>query len=157
MPTKKSATRKINHTPNALRGIQKREKIVQLRIDGYSYAEIARQVNVSKDHAHSVVKDYMTEFRQKMSESLENAVILEVERLNECIRVMYAKVISSGDCDAAKTMTTLMQRKSSYLGLDKALKLDIESSAKLYVGVSPDDWSKMNNLSNHEQTNLSKI
>lgn len=154
----KKSTKRVSHNPKSVAGLDKREKIVELRKEGYSYADIGRMVGVSRDHAHATVKDYMADFRQRMSESLEQTVLLEVERLNECIRVMYQKVIEKADCDAAKTMTTLMHRKASYLGLDKASKLELQvEDKKVYVSVSPDDWKKMSDVSSNEQTNIPKI
>lgn len=157
MSAKPTSTKKrVSHSVQAVAATKKREQIVDLRIQGYSYADIGRMVGVSRDHAHSVVKDYMTEFRERMTDSLKHAVTIEVERLDQCIRVMYAKVLSSGDCDAARTLSTLMQRKSSYLGLDKAGKIEVDHK-KVYVGVSPDDWTKMSEANQDGNTNISKI
>ena len=153
MSVKSAKKKRVSHSVQAVSATKKREQIVDLRIQGYSYADIGNMVGVSRDHAHSVVKDYMIEFRERMIDSVEHAVTIEVERLDQCIRVMFAKVLSSGDCDAARTLSTLMQRKSSYLGLDKAGKLEIDHK-KVYVGVSPDDWKKMSDVNQDADTNI---
>jgi len=149
MPKRPAGQNKLNTTVQAVLGTEKRAKIVELRKKGYDYEEIGKMVSLDPKNCHSVVSEYMAEFRAHMVDEIGNMVMLEVNRLDSAIRVLHEHVMRESDARSATAMANLMARKAAYLGLDKAAKIEIETK-KGYVKVSPDDWTHIKQAANQE-------
>ncbi len=140
-----------NHSSSqveAVAGTAKRAEIVELRRLGFSYREIGKKLGIDDAHAFAVVSEYMQEFRRRQVDKIEDMVLLEVGRIDDAIRVFHAKIMQEADHKSAMAYCALVTRKAALLGLDKALKVEIEQK-KGYVGISPDDWVAIGKKTGH--------
>lgn len=142
MPKKPRGKNKPDTRPESLLGMAQKETIIQLRFYGYSYVDIAKKVGVSHARCHKIVSDYMVHWRKTMIDDVGAVAIMDLEKIDSAIRILYEKIMTEADPKAANAMVHLLARKASMLGLDKAQKIDV-TPRKAYVELSLDDWNKI--------------
>lgn len=97
-----------------VRAAERSALALQLRLQGYTYAEIAERVGYkSKSAAHLAV---MREIRRIPAPYAEELRQVEMERLEIALRALYPKVIR-GDCNAIKRWTDVIELQCRMLGL----------------------------------------
>lgn len=94
-------------------------KALKLRRAGATYADIAKQLDLSSPaHAYEYVKETLLEM---VKEPAQEVLQLELERLDAMLLHLQPK-IATGDTKAISTALTIMERRARYLGLDAPAK-----------------------------------
>lgn len=129
-------------TPQAVEKLEQRTKVIQLRMQGYSYAEIAGIVGVSKARSYQIIQEYIQEYREQHAESIDQMVELDCQRMDTLMRSLWTR-FDDGDTAAAALILKLLERRARLFGFDAPEKQNIETSTKAYVTFSPDEWPAM--------------
>lgn len=110
----------------------RRAKAVQMRITGASLEEIADTLNYGgstvESRRASVCKDLKRAFEAAKDEektSVEEWINLELARLDRIQQGLWPAAID-GDTKASAAVLQVMDRRSRYLGLDAAVKVNTE-------------------------------
>ncbi len=94
---------------------------VNLRLKGLTMEEIGREMGVSAQRAWKIVADEFAMMTQKRTEAASQLAQIELARLEEAHKALYAKV-QKGDVAAIGAMVKLCERRAKLLGLDVADK-----------------------------------
>lgn len=106
---------------------QRQARALEMRIEGYSQAEIAAQVGVSQSAVSRMLKKALHE---RTAQRVDDLRQLEYERGEALHRQMwqYAK---KGNTGAAAVLTRLMDRRAKLLGLDPQRDGDGEGGGRI--------------------------
>lgn len=108
-----------------LRMAERRAKSVTLYKAGWTYRDIAAELDVSHD---TIAKDIQTTLAQyaKISEKeAEEIRFVHVERIQAAVKAIWQSV-GKGNLKAIHTLIRLMEREAKLLGLDAPTKVDLE-------------------------------
>ena len=102
MNDKKSA--RALRAANKLKRLQRENSIVNLRLEGYTCAQIGEKLAeedgndkpYSKQYISRVLKRYYHQVRNELQESIEQEIQLELMRLDELHQVAYKQAIEDG-------------------------------------------------------------
>jgi F420-dependent methylenetetrahydromethanopterin dehydrogenase len=103
-------------------GVETRDKCLSLRRLGMSYAEVAKQVGLSRGGAYKAVQHALDEIRASYRETAAEVLELELDRLDEMTRALSNKV-GYGDPQAVTAALRVMDRRAKLLGLDAPTKI----------------------------------
>jgi len=92
---------------------------MKARLEGKSFEEIGAQFGVSTQRAFKIVKDESALLNRKRAETAEECIRLELSRLDEMFKPLWAKA-KKGDMQAQASCLRIMERRSKLLGLDLA-------------------------------------
>lgn len=126
-------------TPQAVEKVEQRSKVIHLRLQGYSFSEIAASSGISKTRAYQIVQEYIQEYRKDHAESIEQMVELDSQRMDNLMRALWTR-FNDGETPAAGLILKLLERRAKMLGFDAPEKKTIDASYKAYVGFNPDEW-----------------
>jgi AraC-like DNA-binding protein len=90
-------------------------QVVQLRLSGHSYDEIAQYLGLSKRRVQRIVE---RELSRAFREPTELLLQMELDRLDALQRAYWDAAIT-GDGEAADRVLRIMDRRARYLGLDR--------------------------------------
>jgi AraC-like DNA-binding protein len=90
-------------------------QVIQLRLSGHSYDEIAQYLGLSKRRVQRIVE---RELSRSFREPTELLLQLELDRLDALQRAYWDAAIA-GDGEAADRVLRIMDRRARYLGLDR--------------------------------------
>jgi len=99
---------------------------LKLRQSGYSYRDIAKELNISLTSAWLYIKESMEELRKEVLEEADTLRQIELDRLDIMLKALWSKV-EAGDEKAIDRVLKIQERTSKYLGLDSPTKQEIES------------------------------
>ncbi|RQW82029.1 MAG: hypothetical protein EHM79_19080 [Geobacter sp.] len=99
------------------------KKAYQMRIAGMPYRRIGDQLGVSHVTAFNYVQDMLSKLRAESKDLAETYRDMELERLDEAQAAIYANVLK-GDLQAIDRFLKIQERRSKYLGLDVATKVE---------------------------------
>ena len=124
MNDKKSA--RALRAANKLKRLQRENSIVNLRLEGYTCAQIGEKLAeedgndkpYSKQYISRVLKRYYHQVRNELQESIEKEIQLELMRLDELHQVAYKQAIEDGSLSAIDRVLKIMERRAKLLGLD---------------------------------------
>lgn len=105
-------------TPNPVRDA----KALALKLKGWTYQEIADELDVAKSSAYDAVQRALT---TEIGDQQENRDRYRAEQVAQCdvaLKGLYAKV-EAGDPRAIDSWVRVLDRKAKVLGLDAPLKL----------------------------------
>lgn len=94
-----------------------RQRAMQLRLAGYTYAEIGAQLGLSQSGAAKQVKYVMRAVQAKYTDDAEQYITLELARLDQAQVAIYDRVLQ-GDLPAIDRLLSIQTRRSRLLGLD---------------------------------------
>ena len=114
-----------------------RERVVDLRKQGYSYRDISKMVGIAPKTAYDHVQAELLEMREKTDMDRESVRTLELERCDFMLRSLHRR-IRTGDPMAIGAAIRVLERRAKYLGLDAP-----EKSAFVGTLLSPEEASKM--------------
>jgi hypothetical protein len=100
-------------------------KVFALRRAGASYAEIAASLGISKTRAHQIVAEELDRLNALLAESVEQHRALELARLDKLLARLDTRTRTS--VPAVFAYVKCLERRAKLLGLDRPLKLAIES------------------------------
>ena len=105
-----------------LSGAEMRDKCISLRRLGMSYADVAKEVGLSRGGAYKAVQTALDEIRASYRETAAEVLELELDRLDEMTRALSSKV-GYGDPQAVTAALRVMDRRAKLLGLDAPTKI----------------------------------
>lgn len=116
---------------------QRAHKAFELRKQGWSYREIAKELGVAHQ---TIAKDLKKIFDAYLEQSLEMRayeVSLEQARLDDMWQSVYAD-FRTGNVKAADQLIKIMERRAKLLGLDT-----VQASKQISVTVTPEQIQGM--------------
>lgn len=121
MPAKKGISQKR---------LDRMHRVIELRKAGWNFYKIGESLNISRSQAQ---KDYRDAIRESFRESLDELVYLEYNRLEDVQRIFATIMLSrnsehSQRVDAARIVLACSERRSKLLGLDKAIKFEVNDT-----------------------------
>ncbi len=130
-----------------LRLTERRSKALQLSIAGWSYREIAAEIDVS----HTQVGNYIRQALEKTTDlsASQTAELRQIqfERIEGAIKKVWAKIAAGRDLlSAVQTLIRLLEREAKLMGLDAPTKVDISAKVRAMAveeGFDPDDAIEM--------------
>jgi transcriptional regulator len=132
------ATRKQRQTAKGTTmTAQRAHKAFELRKQGWSYREIAKELGTSHQ---TIAKDLKKIFDAYLEQSLEMRayeVSLEQARLDDMWQSVYAD-FRTGNMKAADQLIKIMERRAKLLGLDT-----VQTSKQISVSVTPEQIQGM--------------
>lgn len=106
-------------SPRTIAAKRRAEKAVELRAEGMSFPDIARELGyASRQGAHEAVNKALKEM---FREPLEAMIQLDLERLDRMWTVHFLNA-QSGDVAALSACMRIMERRARLLGLDAPAK-----------------------------------
>ncbi|GIV22152.1 MAG: hypothetical protein KatS3mg023_3903 [Armatimonadota bacterium] len=111
----------VKTNQKAIRAAMRSQQALQLRVQGYSFAQIAEQLGYKTKYAawHAVYRA-LQKLPAKNAELLRD---IELERTDVALRALYPKVID-GDCNAIKRWTEVIELRCRILGLFAPTKVE---------------------------------
>ena len=95
----------------------RQKEALRLRAYGFSFQQIAGELDVGKTTAFKYYQDAITEARQENLALAESARDLELERCDIALRAIAAEV-RSGNLAAIDRWIKIIERRSAILGID---------------------------------------
>ena len=132
----------------SIEAIEKKEKILALRLQGLTFQEIGDRLGLHKQRAWEVVMDHIKETQETMREEAVQIRAMEIDRLDRLFASHFPVacggrvdgVVLPPDSHSAKVCLQIMDRRARYLGLDMpqnhAVNLAGEVSVKQPVDLS---------------------
>jgi hypothetical protein len=122
---KRGARNGIVTSPETAAAKQKAAKAVELRMEGKTFDDIAKEVGYnSRQAAHDAVKRALELIVREPAAEL---IKLDLERLDAMWGINYLNA-QAGDVQALTACMKIMERRAKLLGLDSPEKLDHTSS-----------------------------
>lgn len=144
-PTGRNRSGESKHSPRRIEAVEKQAEALEYRKMGYSYAQIAEQLNVSPQGAAYMIESALKRTLQEPADMVRQ---LELGRLD----VMFAPVYSQatqGNLMALTGCLNIMARRAKLIGLDAATKVDTkhtidpsEKAGVIVIGatMTPEEW-----------------
>ena len=127
-------TSRSKTAPAIVRAQRNQEKAVEMRIQGWSFAEIGKACGVGKTQAYRYVTKAMIETASRISDLAVVERMLELARLDRMQLGIYARAIA-GDIQMIDRVLAIMARRAKYLGLDVAVRQETSGN---YTITGPD-------------------
>jgi hypothetical protein len=137
MPKRKPGTYRTNK--DSVAKLEQRDRIIELRIKGYSYPAIAKELKLSTVRPYQIVQEYVKEYREKHAEQIEHMVEIELQRLDLLTTKLWS-AFEAGEIAAAGLLLRTSERRAKMLGFDSQEKGELQIQIKGYRGFSPDEW-----------------
>ena len=121
-----------------LKGIERREAAVRLRIAGRSYPEIAAELGMSQSGAHKTVTVALAGLRERCNENAEQLRTLETERLTAVVCDADAilrrpEAADSNRLRALELKVRVSESLRKLWGLDAPAELNLQGGIALRV------------------------
>lgn len=104
-------------TKVAVEKVDQRTRIVQLRVQGYSFSEIGEMIGISKVRAYQIIQEYIQQYRKEHAESIEDMVELDCQRIDSLMRALWGR-FNDGETNAAALILKCIERRAKMLGID---------------------------------------
>jgi hypothetical protein len=105
--------------------LQLKLDVFAMRRAGSSFQHIADQFDISKTRAHQIVSEALNELSAQLAHSVEHYRALELARLDLLLTRLDAKTKTQPF--AVIAYLKVMERRAKLLGLDRPLRLSLES------------------------------
>lgn len=107
----------------------RRSKAIALRVAGKNFREIAKELGVSLAVAHHDVRTILEDVGEEVSEAREEAVKVEIERLDHWLSIVTDVLESQAEPEttlkAVDRAVKISERRSKLLGLDAPTKQEV--------------------------------
>lgn len=120
--------RKTRESETSVRKVlagDRQRQIVQMRIGGGGYADIAKRLKIAPSTVGRALKRAMEVWKVENSELIEEQVHLQIKRLDRMILAIWPEVIT-GNLLAIDRALRIEERRARLLGFDKAPYLAVE-------------------------------
>lgn len=117
---RKKGKRKSKSRPENIIAAEKRIKCMKLRKEGFTFEEIAKKVGFRERGA--AYKAWQLGMSYAQREPANEALDLELQRLDELHKAFYPLAVKKKDPQAADKVVKFMERRAKLLGLDKPQK-----------------------------------
>lgn len=112
-----------------LRGREREEEALSLRLAGLTYRVIGEQMGISESGAYKAVVRALKRLNERVTENAEEVRRMELERLDKMLRGLWPAALR-GNQGAVDRVLRVMQRRAMYLGLDAPKALDVTTDGK---------------------------
>jgi transcriptional regulator len=131
--------RPTNPSRIRIKGRETEFKCLQLRKQGLAYSEIAEKLSMTPMGVSHALKRGLDRMMKAYCEDAEVIRNVELERLDEML-VKHFEFAKKGDPKSAEIVLKIMERRSKYLGLDAAQKMQVDHGGvvRIYKGVDTD-------------------
>jgi transposase len=102
----------------------RRERAINLRIEGQPYREIAKLLGVSLSQARSDVEAVLERTREHADETAQRMRKISLERLDRLTRGLMPKA-DRGDSRAAEVIAKIEERRAKLVGMDAPEKREL--------------------------------
>ena len=119
--------------PSRVRAAQLQDRCLELRANGLSFREIARELKVAPATAYKAVARGLAAVNAGCREQAQELRALEALRLDQMQAALWQQAIDERDCKAIDRILRIMERRARLLGLDeperRETKLEIDPQA----------------------------
>ena len=105
-------------------GTDRRRQAFELRKRGLSFDEIGDRLGITRQSAHALVTNMLTEMAEQTKTDVKAVLEMELARLDTMIAALWT-MAETGDLEAIDRAVKLMERRAKYLGLDAANRTEI--------------------------------
>jgi transposase len=106
---------------------ERRGRVYELRLEGKSYREIASELGISHQTAHSDAMAVMDRLKAETIETAERVREIELARLDKAQKAIWPDV-KQGDQGAIDTFLKIQARRAKLMGLDAPEKHDVTTA-----------------------------
>lgn len=152
MPRRESPTGR-----RRLKAAERRQKACRLRTEGWDYEYIGRQLGVTKQDAHYLVKTALADLRAKTEEAAADIRSIELKRLDLLTTKLFARALKKNDDAATDRLLRVMQRRADLTGIDAPQKIGGPSGGAIPVVGVTISADKLKDLSRQELDALEAI
>lgn len=125
-------------SPRALRLLERRWKIWEMRKDGHSVRDIAQSLKIAEDTVREDIVTIGQRMATGLAESVEENRSLTISRL-DALLFKYQALAENGDKGAAALVLSIEARRAKLLALDTPEKKSLEvSGIREYVNIDLD-------------------
>ncbi len=110
------------NSARSISAAEKKEKAIRLRLGGLSFAEIGRQLGVSRTMAFKYINSELKELAAKATHSAEQLRQMELLRLDKLTTSLWLKA-AGGDVYAIDRVLKIMERRAKLTGIDGPQKV----------------------------------
>lgn len=135
------------YSPAKARAAERRRRAWELRIAGYTYAEIARAIGVSRARATQYVSEGMKKLHQDIADLVAHYRSLALARYERLFRALWP-AISKGDTKAIAAAVPILRGISRLLGLDEPTRVVAKVSGHF------DNWTEEELLGEAERLGI---
>jgi len=112
--------------PRKTTATERKAQALSRRIGGFTFQQIADEMHVTRQAAHSLVKSALAELNEKIAEDAAELRRLELERLDTMRSAVWGGVLK-GDLQSIDRALKISARLSALAGLDAPTKTDVTS------------------------------
>ena len=112
-----------------IRGREREEQALQLRIAGLTYKRIGEAMGISESGAYKAVMRGLHRLNEHVAENAEELRRLETERLNALLLAFWPRA-RRGDEKAADRVIRIGTRLAALWGLDAITKIDVTTGGE---------------------------
>lgn len=120
------------------RSAARRKTILELRVEGLTFAAIGARLGISPQAAHEALQRELAEVARERKGLAEHQLETELAAIDFVLRGMAPKV-EKGDAKAATAYLRAMERRAKLLGLDKPTQVDVTSGGEPLRLYLPDE------------------
>lgn len=99
------------------RMLELKRRVLELRIEAKSQRAIAEQVGVCQQRVSQLLREARTELLAKNTELVEEALALDVERIDEGLNVVMARIREERDSSQVPNLVKLIEQRAKLFGL----------------------------------------
>jgi len=114
---------KCKTRPKTFRANENQAMAIELRKQGYTYAEIGTRLKVTAPRAYQYVQKALQEIAKVTLQNAEDLRNLELERLDMAASAI-AKAVKAGEINAINTLIRISESRRRLLGIDSPAKLE---------------------------------
>jgi AraC-like DNA-binding protein len=100
-------------------------RCLELKLRGWTYGEISRELKINRAHASRLVRDELRRQRERLREQAEDLALLEEMRLERAYKALEPQVLQ-GKTRAIEVAIKLGERRARLLGLDAPEKSQVD-------------------------------
>ncbi len=124
--------------PAKIPAAARREKTLELRASGQSIRAIADKLGVSKSQVHRDIEKELKAAAERRKKIAELIIDLELAKLDALEKKAWEH-ITDGELSAIDRVLRAMERRAKLLGLDTAVKVDVEGLVDIHFDKEDED------------------
>ena len=122
-------------SPKRVREAARRREGLRLRIKGLTFEEIGKELGITRQGAHVLVKAALSEVAQENTELAEDLLTKELAMYEEMQRKLW-EAFQDGDLDMAPKLLALSDRRTKLLDLQPATKHEVKGGVTFVLSDS---------------------
>ena len=111
-----------NTPPESIARLERNERAIELRRKGLTYAEIAKELGISRIRAHQIITAEMLKRRERFQDKADSLIQMQLDRL-EMLWNKLQQRIDRGEARAVEVGISILRRQAELMGLDQPTKI----------------------------------